>query len=82
MSARFVGADSTANIRRWWEARPPNLPLPLRARFATLLIRCEQLEGALRAARWYVEVYDTPEHNSEQRGVLERIDTALPETAP
>jgi hypothetical protein len=49
-------AESTAAIRAWWEQRPSgSLPLGLRSRFATLLIRCERLERLVNA----VNDYDT-----------------------
>lgn len=37
----------------------------------------ERLREALERARWYVEAYDTPEHNPEQQAALTAIDAYL-----
>jgi len=47
VSPEPLNESSTRSIRAWWDAgnAPAILPLAMRARFATLLIRCEQSEG-------------------------------------
>ncbi len=42
-----------------------------------LLAKVAALRTALEKARWYVEVYDTREHNTEQDAVLTLIDALL-----
>lgn len=54
----------------------------VRAREAAAALEAEASEGermreAIKAARWYVEVYDTPEHNPEQAETLAMLDAAL-----
>jgi hypothetical protein len=49
----------------------------LRAKLEAAEARAARLEVLLRKIRWYVEAYDTREHNRDQDKDLTEIDAAL-----
>lgn len=82
--------DSTASIRAWWDALGANgIPLAMRARFAILLIRCEDFEARVKALqdvadgarRWLSETGRVHVNSMVGRGrtraALARLDALL-----